>query len=142
MMLNRRRNGRNRNGHRNGASSNGHAKVEARALDEMPDVEEESLPGVWEYLYGNAQKVDTAKVSRIPGHMILPICIMRMQSRLCQLTGGPDDPDLQTEFERDFEELMIGLNGQGRTEGVTIASAEMEDEDDDMPSAKLFGNIR
>jgi len=37
---------------------------------------------------------------------------------------------------------MIGLDGKGRDEGVTIASAEAVDEDDDMPSAKLFGSFR
>ncbi len=146
MMINRRRNGRSRNGRngRNGHNGrNGAKALEAtRPLDEMPEVEQEPLPGVWEYLYGKGDRVTTPKVSRIPGHMILPIAIMRMQSRLCRLTGGPEDPDLQEEFEKDFEELMIGLDGKGRDEGVTIASAEAIEEDDDMPSAKLFGSVR
>ncbi len=142
MLLKRRR--KNKNGSSNG-SSNGHMPAyeipaQPRPLDEYPDEgEPDPLPGVWDYLYGEAGKIAAAKVSRIPGHMILTICLMRLQTRLCTLTGGVGDPDLQACFESDFEELMVGLDGQGRTEAVTIASAEGMEEDEDVPSAKLFG---
>ena len=144
MMLKRRKRKNSRNNGSNGR--NGHIPSAVyqmpatRPLDEYPDEgEPEQLPGVWQYMYGDAGQIAPAKVSRIPGHMVLPICIMRMQTRLCKLTGGPDDPDLQACFEKDFEELMVGLEGQGRTEAVTIASAEGMEDDEDVPSAKLFG---
>ncbi len=144
MLLKRKK---RKNGSSNNGSSNGHIPeatyempAPIRPLDEFPDEgEPEQLPGVWDYLYGEAGKIAAAKVSRIPGHMILTICLMRLQTRLCTLTGGVGDPDLQACFESDFEELMVGLDGQGRTEAVTIASAEGMEEDEDVPSAKLFG---
>ena len=111
-------------------------------LDEMPDdgTTPGELPGVWEYLFGGRNTVELAKVSRIPKHMVLPICNMRMQARLALLTGGDDDPDLQECFERDMEELMIGLEGEGRRDAVTIAAAEGAEEEDE-ETVKFWGNM-
>ncbi len=140
LLKQRRKRKNNRNGSSNGHIPSYQIPAQPRPLDEYPDEgEPEQLPGVWQYMYGEAGQIAPAKVSRIPGHMVLTICLMRLQTRLCQLTGGPDDPDLQACFEADFEELMVGLDGQGRTEAVTIASAEGMEDDEDVPSAKLFG---
>lgn len=110
-----------------------------KTIVEMPDDGQEELSGDWAYLFGG--KIRLPMISDIPSHMILSFCCMRLQSAACQLTGGEDDPNLTEEFEKWFEELMIGRNRMGRGEGVAIARAQrIADEDDE--AADLWGSFR
>lgn len=143
MTLRRMKRSGGNNGHRQSPARQQPQEEETSPLDEMPDdgASEAELPGAWDYLYGAGRSVALPKVARIAKSWVLPICIMRLQSRLCDLTGGPDDPDLMALFERDLEELSIGVEGQGREEGITMAAAEGLDSDDD-EGTSLWGNVR
>jgi len=108
-------------------------------IAQMPDDGREELTGDWAYLFGD--KIRLPMISDIPDHMVLTFCLMRLQSAACELTGGEDDPDLAQEFEGWFEELMIGRNRMGRSEGVAIARAQRQD-DSDEEEVGLWGKLR
>jgi len=108
-------------------------------IAQMPDDGREELTGDWAYLFGD--KIRLPMISDIPDHMVLTFCLMRLQSAACELTGGEDDPDLPELFEGWFEELMIGRNRMGRSEGVAIARAQRQS-DSDEEEAGLWGKLR
>ena len=108
-------------------------------IAQMPDDGREELTGDWAYLFGD--KIRLPMISDIPDHMVLTFCLMRLQSAACELTGGEDDPDLAELFEGGFEELMIGRNRMGRSEGVAIARAQRQS-DSDEEEAGLWGKLR
>lgn len=115
-------------------AKNGHVDI-----SQMPDDGREELTGDWAYLFGD--KIRLPMISDIPSHMILAFCCMRLQSAACELTGGIDDANLTEEFEGWFEELMIGRNRMGRSEGVAIARAQRQDDSED-EEASLWGKLR
>src|SRR3990172_703615 len=115
-------------------AKNGHVD-----MTQMPDDGREELTGDWAYLFGD--KIRLPMISDIPSHMILAFCCMRLQSAACQLTGDSDDPNLTEEFEGWFEELMIGRNRMGRSEGVAIARAQGQADSED-EEAGLWGKLR
>lgn len=107
---------------------------------EKPETEDEEVEGAWAYMFG--RKVDLAMIARIPSYLMMPFLIMRLQSALCALTFGPDDPDLAEEFEKWFCILSIGLDGQGRADGLGIAAAEMRDQEEASEKAALWGKMK
>ena len=91
------------------------------------------------YLFGN--QVPLERISDIPQEAIVHFMVMKLQGRICTLTGGLNDPDLMDELMHDFMELMISCDREGRREMREIISSRVRAEEDDDPEAFLRGKL-
>lgn len=91
-----------------------------------------------DYAFGNG--ISIRRNTDMPDEAILPFMVMRMQSRLCNLTGGPNDPDLLDMMMEDFHEYMISRNRQGRKEMLEIIASGITKRMDEV-EGELFGKL-
>ena len=125
---------------------NGHAplakvpKRKAPATDFTTGKKDKDLAEWMGYLFGN--QVPIERITDMPDNAIVPFMVMKMQVRLSTLTGAPDDPDLLAELMKDFMELEISRNRQGRREMRETISAGIKAHEEDDPEGNLFGRLR
>ncbi len=94
-------------------------------LLEIPGSGDGDLPEEVAILFGD--RLPLARISETPPRMVLALTILRMQCRAA--TPGRKEPLAKT-FERDFLELMIGVDRKGRDEAVQIFAAKRAREEE------------
>ena len=115
------------------------AKARSRATPAPAKTRDKDLAEWMGYLFGDQVRVE--RISDIPEEAIVHFMVMKLQGRICTLTGGPNDPDLMNELMQDFMELMISRNREGRREMQNTISSRIQAEQDDEPEAWLRGKL-
>lgn len=129
------------------ASRNGHKPLvkQARRRAPAPDdftegKKDKELAEVMGYLFGN--QITLERITDIPDDMMVPLLVVKLQVRISQLTGDPNsDPDLMQEFIRDYMEMEISRNRQGRREAREIITSGIKARQEEDPEANLFGRL-
>ena len=85
--------------------------------------------------------IKLVRLSDIPEEATPHLLVMKMQGRLCLLTGGPDDPNLLLLMIEDYLEIRLSLNRGSRHEMQEILSAGIRAQQQDEPEAFLGGKL-
>jgi len=97
-----------------------------RDIQEVEDEEDvRKLPDHVEVLVGDS--VPIARITRLVGHMVMPLTYFRMQQAACGLRGLEGDADLMELFENDLCELLLSVRGESRKELVDVLMGNAAD---------------